>query len=55
MKLAVTSILKQLYQLFASQTKEVIEFRKNIRYYNSMFSFISFGVSLDNKDLASLK
>ena len=50
MKLADTSILKQLYQLFASQTEETIEFRKNIRSYNNMFSFISFGVSLD-KDL----
>ena len=53
MKLAVTFILEQLYQLFASQT-EAIEFRKNIRSYNIMFSFTSFGVSLD-KDLASLR
>ena len=54
MKLVVTSILEQLYQLFASQTEEAIEFRKNIRYYKSMFSFTSFGVSLD-KDLASFR
>ena len=53
-KLAVTSIPKQLYQLFASQTEEAIEFRKNIRSYNSMFSFTFFGDSLD-KDLASLR
>ena len=54
MKLADTSIPKQLYQLFASQTKKAIEFRKNIRSYNNMFSFTSFGISLD-KDLASLR
>ena len=54
MKLSVTSIPEQLYQLFASQTEEAIEFGKNIKNYNSMFSFTSFGVSLD-KDLASLR
>ena len=53
-KLTVTSIPEHLYQFFASQTEEAIEFRKNIRYYKSMFSFTSFGVSLD-KDLASLR
>ena len=53
-KLTTTSIPKQLYQRFASQIEETIEFRKNIRSYNSMFSFTSFGVSL-NKDLPSLR
>ena len=54
MKLTVTFIPEQLYQLFASQTEETIECQKNIRSYNSMFSFTSFGVSLD-KDFASLR
>ena len=54
MKLIVTSIPEQLYQLFATQTEEAIEFWKNIRSYNNMFSFTSFRVSLD-KDLASLR
>ena len=54
MKLTVTSIPEQLYQFFASHTEETIKFRKNIRSYNSMFSFTSFGVNLD-KDLAFLR
>ena len=37
-----------------SQTEKAIEFRKNIRSYNNMFSFTYFGVSLD-KNLASLR
>ena len=54
MKLAVTFIPEQLYQLFVFQTEKAIEFRKNIRSYNSMFSFTFFGISLD-KDLAFLR
>ena len=54
MKLTTTSIPKQLYQCFASQTEETIEFRKNIRSYNEMFSFTSFEISLD-EDLAFLR
>ena len=53
MKLAVTFIPEQLYQLFVFQTEKAIEFRKNIRSYNSMFSFTSFGVR--DKDLAFLR
>ena len=54
MKLTVTSIPEQLYQFFATQIEEAIEFRKNIRSYNNIFSLTSFGASLD-KDLASLR
>ncbi|XP_020266738.1 uncharacterized protein LOC109842248 [Asparagus officinalis] len=42
----------ELYNLLTSDCNEGVEFRRNIRAYNSVFSFTSFGVALD-KNLAS--
>lgn len=51
-KLANTEVSAQLYELFVTQSDEAKEFRRNVRAYNSIFSFTSFGVKLD-KQLAS--
>ncbi|KAG5604106.1 hypothetical protein H5410_025598 [Solanum commersonii] len=40
--------------MFVASTPDAVEFRKNIRAYNSIFAFTSFGVNLD-KELASKK
>ncbi|KAL3515051.1 hypothetical protein ACH5RR_021953 [Cinchona calisaya] len=53
-KLACPEISEELHDLFTSQSEESIEFQRNIRAYNNIFSFMSFGVKL-NKDLASNK
>ena len=45
-----TSIPDELRRLFTSQTdRDVLYFRKNIRYFNSHFSFTSFGASMDQR------
>lgn len=51
-KLSYSKYPDELLSLFTSQLEEGIKFRKNIRAYNSIFSFTSFGVNLD-KNLAS--
>ncbi|XP_020242960.1 uncharacterized protein LOC109821181 [Asparagus officinalis] len=51
-KLASTHVHPTLYSLFKSNTTKAIEFRKNIRKYNNLFSFTSFGATID-KSLAS--
>lgn len=53
-KLAHSDVPEKLYELYTSQSEESIDFRKNIRSYNSIFSFTSFGVKLD-KELASAR
>nr|DAD32814.1 TPA_asm: hypothetical protein HUJ06_011665 [Nelumbo nucifera] len=42
----------ELYKLYTSGYDDVVEFQSNIRAYNSIFSFTSFGVKLD-KELAT--
>ncbi|XP_057803005.1 uncharacterized protein LOC131018296 [Salvia miltiorrhiza] len=53
-KLAFSEVPTQLDELFTAQSEEAIDFRRNIRAYNSIFSFTSFGVKLD-KELASAR
>ncbi|KAL7106310.1 hypothetical protein ACP275_07G104200 [Erythranthe tilingii] len=53
-KLAPIEVPDELYDLFTSQSEEAIEFRNNIRVFNCIFSFTSFGVKLD-KELASAR
>ncbi|KAL7145758.1 hypothetical protein ABFS83_07G107900 [Erythranthe nasuta] len=53
-KLAHIEVPDELYDLFTSQSEEAIEFRNNIRVFNCIFSFTSFGVNLD-KELASAR
>ena len=53
-KLASTDIPQDLFDLFTSQSEESNFFLKQIRAYNCIFSFTSFGVKLD-KGLASGK
>ncbi|XP_058183968.1 uncharacterized protein LOC131301611 [Rhododendron vialii] len=43
------SVPSYLRNLFTSQTVEALEFRKHIRAYNSIFGFISFGITLDKR------
>ena len=50
--LFVPQILEDFYILYSSQSEETIEFQWHIRAYNSIFSFTSFGVKLD-EELAS--
>ena len=43
-----TPVPDELRRLFISQTdRDVLYFRKNIRYFNSHFSFTSFGATVD--------
>ena len=45
-----TPIPSDLCRLFTSQTdRDALYFRKNIRYFNSHFSFTSFGANVDHK------
>jgi len=45
-----TSIPPDLRHLFTSQSdRDVLYFRKNIRYFNSHFSFTTFGANVDHK------
>ena len=45
-----TPIPDELRHLFTSQTdRDALYFRKNIRYFNSHFSFISFGATVDQR------
>ena len=53
-KLVGAKIPEELFSLFTSHSDEAKEFQDNIRLYNSIFSFTSFGVTLD-KELASAK
>ena len=46
--------MEDLYNLYASQSEEALQFRRSSHAYNSIFSFTSFGVKLD-KELASSK
>ncbi|KAJ9551807.1 hypothetical protein OSB04_015852 [Centaurea solstitialis] len=46
--LAYSPIPEDLYELFTSQSEVGKVFRKNIRAYNTNFSFTSMGVNLDN-------
>ena len=51
----IPEIPAELHRLFASQTdNDAKYFRKHIRYFNSHFSFTSFGVSIDH-NLASAR
>jgi len=44
-----TPIPDELRRLFTSQTdRDALYFRKNIRYFNSHFSFTSFGATVDH-------
>ncbi|KAH0710189.1 hypothetical protein KY284_011616 [Solanum tuberosum] len=53
-KLATTEAPTELYEMFVASTPDAVEFRKNIRAYDSIFAFTSFGVNLD-KELASAR
>ncbi|XP_012837761.1 PREDICTED: uncharacterized protein LOC105958298 [Erythranthe guttata] len=53
-KLAPIEVPDDLYELFTSQIEDAVEFRNNIRVFNCIFSFTSFGVKLD-KELASAR
>ena len=45
-----TPIPDELRRLFTSQTdRDALYFRKNIRYFNSHFSFTSFGATMDHR------
>ena len=45
-----TPIPSDLCRLFTSQTdRDALYFKKNIRYFNSHFSFTSFGANVDHK------
>ena len=45
-----TPIPRDLCRLFTSQTdRDALYFRKNIRYFNSHFSFTSFGANVDHR------
>ena len=51
----IPEIPSELHRLFAGQTdRDAKYFRKHIRYFNSHFSFTSFGVSVDH-NLASAR
>ncbi|KAH0652401.1 hypothetical protein KY289_030079 [Solanum tuberosum] len=50
--LAPNEVADDFYELFVANSDEAKLFRKNIRAYNSIFAFTSFGVKLD-KELAS--
>ncbi|XP_049378107.1 uncharacterized protein LOC125842861 [Solanum stenotomum] len=50
--LAPNEVADDFYELFVSDSEDAKLFRKNIRAYNSIFAFTSFGVKLD-KELAS--
>ncbi|XP_016462003.2 uncharacterized protein LOC107785255 [Nicotiana tabacum] len=51
-RLVNTEVSIQLYELLVDESDEAKEFHRNIRAYNSIFAFTSFGVRLD-KELAS--
>ncbi|XP_073035171.1 uncharacterized protein [Primulina eburnea] len=52
-KLAATEVPPDMLNLFTDyESTEAIQFRKNVRAYNSIFSFTSLGVKID-KELAS--
>ncbi|XP_070009184.1 uncharacterized protein [Nicotiana sylvestris] len=51
-RLVNTEVSIQLYELLVDESDEAKEFHRNIRAYNSIFVFTSFGVRLD-KELAS--
>ena len=45
-----TTIPDELRRLFTSQTdRDALYFRQNIRYFNSHFSFTSFGATVDQR------
>ena len=45
-----TPVPDDLQRLFTSQTdRDALYFRKNIRYFNSHFSFTSFGADVDHR------
>jgi len=45
-----TPVPDDLQRLFTSQTdRDALCFRKNIRYFNSHFSFTSFGATVDHR------
>ena len=45
-----TPVPDDLQRLFTSQTdRDALYFRKNIRYFNSHFSFTSFGAGVDHR------
>ena len=45
-----TPIPRDLCRLFTSQTdRDALYFKKNIRYFNSHFSFTSFGANVDHR------
>ena len=45
-----TSIPDELRRLFTSQIdRDALYFKKNIRYFNSHFSFTSFGATFDHR------
>ncbi|XP_049388457.1 uncharacterized protein LOC125852811 [Solanum stenotomum] len=50
--LAPNEVADDFYELFVADADDAKLFRKNIRAYNSIFAFTSFGVKLD-KELAS--
>lgn len=54
-KLANVEAPKELHEMFVANADDVIEFRKNIRAYNSIFTFTSFGVNLDKEITSSRK
>lgn len=46
----IPNVPNQLRRLFTSQTdRDALYFRQNIRYFNSHFSFTSFGATVDQK------
>lgn len=46
----IPDVPNELRRLFTSQTdKDALYFRQNIRYFNSHFSFTSFGASVDRR------
>lgn len=53
-KLTTTEASTKLYEMFVASTAYAVEFRKNIRTYNSIFDFTSFVVNLD-KELTSAR
>lgn len=53
-KLANSVMLSEMIDQFTgNQSHKAVDFRKKIKFYNSLFSFTSFGVKID-KELASL-
>jgi len=46
----IPDVPNELQRLFTSQTdKDALYFRQNIRYFNSHFSFTSFGATVDRR------